>query len=91
MKLAEIASRIQAHLRRFERDRKINKDRSGNGLYDYYCTSAFDSGARVGVVYIAYQSVTYLTKSDALRYLRMLDDGFVGRHWEAMRTPEWSL
>jgi hypothetical protein len=84
LKLAEIASRINAHLKRFEKDPKINLDRSGNGLHDYGAGAGV-SGRYVYVYYARYQGYTNLTKADALRYLEMLDAGFVGRHWQALK------
>lgn len=90
MKLAEIAARISAHLKRFEADRKgINKDSKGNGmgLRPYYGAWCFTAGSKVGVTYVSYQGHSYMSKADALRYLAMLDAGYVGRHYEALREP----
>jgi hypothetical protein len=83
VKLADIASKIRAHLKRFEADPKINTKR--RGLSRYYGAGAHASGARVGMRYIAFQGVTYVSKADALRYLAWLDAGNVGRHFEALR------
>jgi catalase len=85
LKLAEIASRINAHLKRFERDPVINKDRSGNGLHDYFWAGAGVAGRYVSVHYVSYQGHHHLTKADALRYLQKLDAGYVGRHWQALK------
>lgn len=85
MKLKEIADRIDAHLKRFERDPKINKDRSGNGLHDYFWAGAHVAGRYVGVCYISYQGSRNLTKDDAIRYLNALDNGFEGGHYEALK------
>jgi hypothetical protein len=88
-KLAEIASRINAHLKRFERDRSGINKLDSHGLQPYYNAGAFPAGRYVGVCYINYQGVTNLTKADALKYLAKLDAGYVGRHWDALRgKPE---
>lgn len=85
LKLKEVAERINAHLRRFEGDPKINKRRA-HGLTPYYNAASFYSGgAHVGVCYVSFQGTSHLTKADALKYLEMLDGGFVGRHYEALR------
>lgn len=87
MKLKEIASRINAHLKRFEADPEINKntkpDRSG--LSDYYHAGSGASGSRVFVTYIIYQGSSSLKKADAEKYLAWLDDGNVGRHYSVTR------
>ena len=87
--LRDLASRIQKHLKRFEKDPGINTygsgdDRSHQGLVPYYWANSFVAGRYVGVVYIAYQGASYLTKEDAAAYLARLDAGFVGRHQEAL-------
>ena len=83
-KLAEIATRIHAHLKRFEADPKINRykdaDRHQRGLHPFYWSGAYVGGSRVGVRYISYQGATCLTKQEALGYLAWLDAGNVGKH-----------
>lgn len=91
LKLAEIATRIQVHLVRFETDPKINHyddNRSIRGLRPYYHANSFSSGNRIGVVYIIYQGTTYLTKAQAAAYLAALDAGFVGRHFNCPKGRE---
>lgn len=84
-KLKEIAERINAHLKRFEADPEINK-RLRHGLTPYYCAQAhYSGGARIGVRYISFQVTSKLTKPEATKYLEMLDGGYVGRHYEALR------
>ena len=87
MKLAEIANRIHAHLRRFEADPKINVSESGKptGARKYFCTNAYSAGGRVFVIYVTYQGRNSLTKAQALAYLAWLDAGNVGKHY---RVPE---
>lgn len=85
MKLDEIAARISAHLKRFEKDPKINVTVGGSsGVRTYYNTSAARCGSRVGVCYVSYQGWTNLKKADAEAYLAWLDAGNVGRHYEAL-------
>ncbi len=86
----EIAPRIDAHLKRFERDRKINAERFYESYatgkressgHPYYSAGAWASGRWVSVVYISYQGHTNLTRDDASRYLDWLDVGNVGTHF----------
>jgi hypothetical protein len=84
LKLAEIAERIREHLKRFEADPKINKtiERQGMKLPPWYYTGASYSGNRVYVWYVIFQGNCSLTKSQAIRYLAALDNGFVGQHFQ---------
>lgn len=87
-KLKEIASRINAHLKRFEADPVINAgyiDARRKGLHPYYLAGAWSSGNRAYVSYVNYQGSSSLTKADAIAYLAWLDAGNVGTHW---RAPE---
>jgi hypothetical protein len=92
----ELALKIDAHLKRFERDPKINFGkrydqerkrwvRDPMGLRDYFGANARGDRQRVRVIYIAYQGGSYLPIADAERYLAWLDGGNVGRHFEALR------
>ena len=85
--LKVIASRIYAHLRRWEADKTINKktNSSGTGLPNYYMAGAHVAGRFVGVRYINFQGTTNLTRKHAAHYLDMIEAGYVGRHWEAFR------
>lgn len=87
--LTEIAARIDTHLKRFEADPKINKRDPKYGGRTYYYAGASRAGRFVRVWYITYQGGDDLKRTDAERYLAMLDGGFVGRHFEALRqqTP----
>lgn len=85
MKLDEIAKRISQHLRRFERDPKINTVDARSGLKSYYFAGAGRAGPRLSISYVNYQGSTTITKEDALEYLAWLDAGNVGRHYEALR------
>lgn len=90
MKLAEIAARINAHLKRIETDPKLNPWDRGKvgGTKPYYCSSACAAGRYVLVVYIVYQGYSALTKDAALAYLAWLDAGNVGRHYEQQREAK---
>lgn len=79
LKLKEIAARIHAHLKRFEANPQINTER--RGLRIYYNPSAYPAGRYVSVCYISYQGRTNLTRVEALDYLKRLDGGYVGTHW----------
>lgn len=81
-KLAEIAERILAHLKRIEKDLKLNPRRRPGGLLDYYNVNCFPAGARIEIVYVSYQGWSYISKVEALAYLAWLDAGNVGKHWE---------
>jgi hypothetical protein len=89
--LTEIAERINAHLKRFERDPKINKPvtyksartgRMESAGRPYYYAGAWRAGNRVAVKYVSYQSTHNLTQAEAEDYLRWLDNGGVGTYYE---------
>jgi hypothetical protein len=79
-KLAEIATRIAAHLHRIE---FAQPDR-GSAKSGYWNTCVRPAGSRIAVCYISYQGSSKLTKADAIEYLAWLDAGNVGRHWTAL-------
>lgn len=82
----EIAARINEYLRRFENDPEIsNYEHDGRTLKRYFNSWANSAGRWVNVTYISYQGRVSLTKNEALRYLKWLDAGNVGRHYEALR------
>lgn len=79
----EIGERIDAHLKRFETDPKINT--AGAGLdVSYYNAGAAGRGRFVYVRYISFQGNSNLSKTNALKYLAWLDAGNVGRHYKAL-------
>ena len=95
----ELAQKIDAYLRRFERSPKINPGKRYNqekkkwvpdpmGLRDYYGASARGDRRRVWIIYITYQGGSYLSIEDAQKYLAWLDAGNVGRHYEAIREGD---
>jgi len=80
-KLSEIAERIAAHLARME----AADPGRGSAAGRYWNASAWTAGSRVGVRYVSYQFAWKLTKADALVYLKWLDAGNVGKHFDAAR------
>ena len=84
LSLKEVGKQINKYLERFEADPKINKNTKADrsGLSDYYQAGAVASGRFVYVTYIAYQGHSHLTRDEALGYLRWLDRGGVGSHFE---------
>lgn len=92
----ELAQKIDAHLKRFERDPKINPGKrydnerkkwvsDPTGLRDYFGAGARGDRHRVWIIYITYQGGRHLSIEDAEKYLAWLDAGNVGRHFEALR------
>lgn len=75
--LTRIAERIREHLKRFEADSK----REGH-LSPFCVPSAHRAGRCVRVSYRRFQRFTSLTREEAEAYLRWLDAGNVGTHWE---------
>jgi hypothetical protein len=81
---AEIGARIDAHLKRFEKDPKINR-RDDDRLTPFYMAGAAGIRHRVFVRYVSFQGITYLSVEDAERYLKWLDAGHVGKHWKVIK------
>lgn len=81
MKLAEIASKIHAHLARMEAEQP-KKDRAGGGYWNAHASAV---GNGVSVRYVGYQGSTHLPKKLAEAYLWWLDAGNSGRHFEFER------
>lgn len=80
-KLAEVAKRIQAHLKRME----MAQADHGSARPKYWNSCSYETGSRVAVVYISFQGRSCLTKAEALKYLIWLDTGNEGRHYQALR------
>ncbi len=85
MTLTETACRIREHLKRIEADPNLNPERSDRRGKLFWNAGAGRSGSRAYVRYVSYQGTTYLTRVEAEAYLKKLDEGFVGRHFEALR------
>jgi hypothetical protein len=88
MKLAELAACIDAHLKRFEQNKRINRLRKRGTLLlsTYFGAGALANGRYVSVRYVSYHGHTSLSKVEAEKYLAWLDAGNVGTHF-SMRTP----
>lgn len=84
----EIAARIDAHLRRFEADPEINTIKTKEGVRRFYNAQAMSWGRWVNVMYVSYQGWSALSQADALGYLAWLDEGMIGRHFEAKRQAD---
>lgn len=88
----ELASKINAYLKRFEADKSgVNKpytDGGRKGLVPYYNAGAYAAGGRVLVIYVSYQGRTGLTIAEAEAYLAWLDAGNVGRHFEQQQASQ---
>lgn len=80
--LQEIASRISAHLRRFESSPETNPTDRVYKTRPFYCSGAYcpPRGRRIRVTYVSYQGASQLTREEAERYLAWLDAGNVGKH-----------
>lgn len=87
LKIAEIARRLCAHLKRLEAEDEKQQGSIGSHRA-YWRTSAGTSGNRVWVVYISYQGSTTLKKAEAITYLRWLDEGNKGRHFECLKAAQ---
>lgn len=86
--LTELATRIRAHLNRFETDKAINATDLKSGTQPYYHANAYRAGRYLGVKYISYQGTLMLDRPTANRYLAWLDAGNVGRHQKMLREEE---
>ena len=82
--LAEIALRIASHLKRFESDPALSGGGKARGIR-FWSSGCGVRGRFVSVHYVSYEGSSLLTKSDALAYLKKLDEGYVGRHYEALK------
>lgn len=87
MKLREIAARIDAHLKSFEADPKINARHRMYGTTPYWGAHCWwvPGSSRVSVLYVSYQGRSTMTKAEATAYLAWLDAGNNGYHYEALR------
>lgn len=95
VKLAEIAERITAHLKRFEADPVINAGRifrdgewtpSPTARGPFWQARSWPAGRFVSVCYVNYQGHSNLTRREAEEYLAWLDAGNVGKHHKVPRT-----
>lgn len=86
MKLAEVAAKIDEHLKRLEKDPKWNVRKSVDDKHHLSLPRLWNSGAWVAgryvlVIYVSYQGHAALSKSEAVEYLQWLDAGNKGQHY----------
>lgn len=89
--LTDLANRINAHLRRFERRESkriagLPYDERMEAPRDYFHAGACRSVDYVLVQYISDQGSSTIDRREALHYLAWLDAGNEGRHYEAFRA-----
>jgi hypothetical protein len=93
---AVLGQKINAHLKRIESDpvlnpgRRLDKEQKTwvldeRGTRAFYGAGSAGDRHRVRVLYVTYQSTSYLAIEEAEKYLAWLDAGNVGRHVEALR------
>lgn len=85
---SEVADKIDAHLKRWEADKRgVNRDdrRDGAGCRPYYCAGSWAAGGWVCICYVSYQGVSKVRAEQAEKYLRWIEAGNVGRHYQALR------
>jgi len=83
----KIAARIQAHLKRMERDPSANKT-SVYETSNFYGSSACGTRKGVKIKYVAYQNDWNLPAADAVKYLAWLDAGNNGKHFQMTTEQE---
>jgi hypothetical protein len=80
--MKKIAEGIDAYLRCFEADPKINVAKEGRNISPYFHAHAwYPGGAYISVVYISFQGISHLKRDEAEAYLAWLEAGNVGRHY----------
>jgi hypothetical protein len=79
----QIAEKINKYLQKFEEDPLINKTDKYR-THPFYYAQAYGT-TRVNICYVSYQGISKLTKEEALIYLRWLEKGNIGRHYEALK------
>jgi hypothetical protein len=82
MNAGQVAEMVYHHLKRLE---GLGLKSSGGGAR-FYMANAYEERGRVKVVYISYQGETALTLAEARDYLKGLEAGFQGRHFEFLRS-----
>jgi hypothetical protein len=85
MKLQALADAINAYLKRFAADPTLSKEPGRSHSRFWNAQAYYPGGAKIRVIYVSYQGNSTLSKDQAERYLKRLQEGFVGRHFEALR------
>lgn len=79
-KLADLAEKIDAYLKKWEADKVgVNKADSG-GHRKFYCANACAMGNRIAIKYVSFQGSSRLSRGEAERFLARLDGGYIGSH-----------
>lgn len=81
MTTTEIAAKLNEHLKRWADDENPNLVTSRRR---FWRPGAYRAGAYVRVTYISYQGETSLRKHEAAQYLEWIEEGNVGKHWQAL-------
>ncbi len=90
--LTETAKRIARHLVRFAATPSVASkswiDSKGEKreLTLFWHPVCYRAGSRAMVKYVTYQYESSMTKAEAEQYLAWLDDGNVGRHYDAKKA-----
>jgi hypothetical protein len=80
MTLTEVAAKIDAYLKKFEADPKINVKLDSRTISPYWQAGAYQVGRFVGIIYVRFQGSFHLKRDEAEKYLAWLDAGNVGKH-----------
>lgn len=75
-KIKEMAEKINTYLKRFEKDKILNKRENPM----FFGSGAYYNRKKVEVTYISYQGSTKLTPIEAEVYLKWLEEGNIGTH-----------
>jgi hypothetical protein len=82
MTLVEIATRLNAHLKRLEKS-GVWAELDQPGAY-------YLGGARIRLTYISRDGGTTLSRSKAVAYLALLDAGHIGRHTDHLEPNRFA-
>ncbi len=84
--LKEIADHIHRHLKRFENSTKINATNPIHNVKPYYGAAAVAHCGYIYIKYILYQSDWKLGRVEAEQYLKWLNEGNIGKHFDALSS-----
>jgi len=94
---AALGQKINEHLQRIQNDKVLNPGKRFDkdqkkwvldemGVHSFYGARSRGDRHRVWVIYITYQGGSHLSIAEAMKYLVWLNNGNVGRHFEALRV-----
>lgn len=75
----DVASKINAYLKKFEADKRINKVHPTYKTQPYFMAGAYASGRKVSITYVSYQGSGQYDLDEAMPYLAWLEAGNEGR------------